>query len=34
MIVETHNKLERQNASNVIGILKGDVEPDRYAKSW
>ncbi len=29
MVVTTNNKLERKVGSNVIGILKGQVEPDR-----
>jgi hypothetical protein len=29
MVVTTSNKLERKVGSNVIGILKGQVEPDR-----
>jgi hypothetical protein len=29
MRIKTNNKLERRKASNVIGILKGQVEPDR-----
>jgi hypothetical protein len=27
--VKTNNKLERKKSSNVIGILRGRVEPDR-----
>ncbi len=25
-----NNELIRKNASNVVGIIQGDVEPDRY----
>ncbi len=25
-----HNSLERVTASNVVGLIHGDVEPDRY----
>ena len=30
MTVKTNNNLERRKSSNVIGILKGQIEPDRY----
>ncbi|CAM4949431.1 unnamed protein product [Rotaria socialis] len=28
--VKTYNRLERKDTYNVIGIMKGDIEPDRY----
>ncbi|XP_074087753.1 aminopeptidase NAALADL1 [Macrotis lagotis] len=28
--VTVHNQLERRNSSNVLGIIRGAVEPDRY----
>ncbi|CAF4432454.1 unnamed protein product, partial [Adineta steineri] len=28
--VRTYNRLERKDTYNVIGILKGEIEPDRY----
>lgn len=27
--ISTNNFLEKRNVSNVIGVLKGNVEPDR-----
>ena len=29
MVITTHNNLTRTKASNVVGYLKGQVEPDR-----
>ncbi|CAF1640902.1 unnamed protein product [Rotaria sordida] len=28
--VKTYNRLERKDTYNVIGIMKGEIEPDRY----
>lgn len=28
--IEVHNKLERKVSSNVVGVLRGSEEPDRY----
>ncbi|CAF1519018.1 unnamed protein product, partial [Rotaria sordida] len=28
--VKTYNRLERKDIYNVIGIMKGEIEPDRY----
>ncbi|CAF0939456.1 unnamed protein product [Rotaria sordida] len=28
--VKTHNRLERKDTYNVVGIMKGEIEPDRY----
>jgi hypothetical protein len=29
MVVKTNNQLQRRKSSNVIGVLRGEVEPDR-----
>jgi len=28
--LESHNELKRKYTSNVLGFIRGDVEPDRY----
>ena len=34
MTIKTNNKLERRKSSNVIGVLRGEIEPDRSVPLW